>query len=343
MKNLIYSSLTILLLLQGCGSETNTKTENSNIGGNGEDLNANPTEDNSSTTRGTTETATVDDLETLEEPRFIDLPINPTFSRVSANIVKEEQSNLYWQDNIEAKTTIKKYADAENYCATLTLDGIDSWRLPTYNELLTIVNYERHQPSIYDIFSHTNDKEYWTQTKLASDENLFRWTIDFKNGVVNFQTGAYPSSYSTIHNVRCVSDKFANRRKQERNFSKNGDIVTDNIHHLLWQDSLNTKVDKYSFTDAVSYCDNLSLGQYSSGWRVPTVKELASLVDVRAYDPSIDGNFTNTAYNDAYWTSDSMVLVDSYRWDINFKDGFINYGGTDHASFNQYVRCVRNQ
>ena len=316
MKNLIYSSLTVLLLLQGCGSETNTKADDSNIsnniGGNGEDLNANPTTNDNVNNNGNEDlnlTIGLTSLEGLIQP-FIDLPIDPTFSRVSANIVKEEQSNLYWQDNIEAKTTIKKYVDAENYCATLTLDGIDSWRLPTYNELLTIVNYERHQPSIYDTFSHTNDKDYWTQTKLASDENLFRWTIDFKNGVVNFQTGAYPSSYSTMHNVRCVSDKFANRRKQERNFSKNGDIVTDNIHHLLWQDSLNTKVDKYSFTDAVSYCDNLSLGQYSSGWRVPTVKELASLVDVRAYDPSIDGNFTNTAYNDAYWTSDSMVLVD---------------------------------
>jgi len=333
MKHIIYSSLTVLLLLQGCGSDENTS-------GNGEDLNANPT-DNTNVPRETTET--IETVETIEEASFIDLPINPTFSRVNANIVKEEQSNLYWQDNIQAKTTIEKFAAAESYCASLTLDEIDSWRLPTYNELLTLVNYERHQPSIYDIFQHTNDKEYWTQTERVANAGLYKWTIHFKRGVVDFATGAYPSSYTTTHNVRCVSDEFAKKRLKERDFSKNGDVVTDNINRLLWQDSLNTKVDKHSFSEADAYCDNLSLGGLTSGWRIPTVKELASLIDVEAYDPAIDGNFTSTAYNDAYWTSENEDGSDTNEWDINFKDGEINYGGTTHASFDQYVRCVRDQ
>jgi len=313
MKNIIYSSLTVLLLLQGCGDS-----------GNGEDLNAEPTSN-------------------TEEARFIDLPINPTFSRVSTNIVKEKQSNLYWQDDIAAKTTIKKFAESESYCASLTLDGIDSWRLPTYNELLTIVNYERHQPSIYDIFQHTNDKEYWTQTERVANTGLYKWTIHFKRGVVDFATGAYPTSYTTTHNVRCVSDEFANKRLKKRDFSKNGDIITDNINRLLWQDSLNTKVDKHSFLDANEYCDNLSLGGVTSGWRLPTVKELASLIDVEAYDPAIDVNFTSTAYNDAYWTSNAQSGLDTSKWNIHFKDGKINLSGTNHSSFDQYVRCVRDQ
>ena len=333
MKNIIYSSLTVLLLLQGCGSDDTS--------GNGEDLNADPTTSN--VPRETTETATVDDLALIEEARFIDLPINPVFSRVNGNIVKEEQSNLYWQDNIQAKTTIEKFAEAESYCATLILNDIDSWRLPTYNELLTIVNYERRQPSVYDIFQNTNDKEYWTQTKSAANESLYRWTIHFLTGAVHFQTGAYPQTFSTTHNVRCVSDEFANKRLKERDLSKNGDIVTDNIHRLLWQDTLNTKVDKHSFSEADAYCDNLSLGGLTSGWRIPTVKELASLIKLEAYDPAIDGNVTNVAYSDAYWTNDVQSGLDTSRWDINFKDAVINLTGTNHASFDQYVRCVRNQ
>ena len=330
MKNIIYSSLTVLLLLQGCGSDDTS--------GNGEDLNADPTTSN--VPRETTETATVDDLALIEEARFIDLPINPVFSRVNGNIVKEEQSNLYWQDNIAAKTTIEKFAEAESYCAALVLDEIDSWRLPTYNELLTIVNYERRSPSVYDTFQNTNDKEYWTQTKKAENEGLYRWTIHFKRGAVHFATGAYPTYISTNHNVRCVSDEFAKKRLKERDFSKSGDVVTDNIHRLLWQDTLNTKVDKYSFAEADAYCDNLSLGGLTSGWRVPTVKELASVIDIEAYNPAIDGNFTNTAYNDAYWTNDTQSGLDTSKWYINFKDAVIR---TNHASFDQYVRCVRNQ
>jgi len=323
MKYFIYSAV-LLLLLDGCGGGASDSNK-----GNGEDLNAEPT---SST----------------EEARFIDLPINPTFSRVSTNIVKEEQSNLYWQDDIQAKTTIKMFAEAESYCASLTLDEVDSWRLPTYNELLTIVNYERERPSIYDIFQHTNDKEYWTETTSASNAST-KWTIHFHRGVVYSGTGTYLSGRSTTHNVRCVSDEFANKRLKKRDFSKNGDVVTDNINRLLWQDSLTTKVDKHNLSEADAYCDNLSLGEFTSGWRVPTVKELASLIDIGAYDPAIDDTFASTAYNDAYWTSNAEYVnghpFDMFQWDINFKDGEIKFGGTNsnYSSFDQYVRCVRNQ
>ncbi len=332
------SLITLLAFFNACGSDSKEST--------GGDIPQEETNQDESTTnnvpRGTTETATIDDLATIAEPSFIDLPINPVFSRINANIVKEEQSNLYWQDNVAAKTTIEKFAEAESYCATLTLNDISSWRLPTYFELLTLVNYERHSPSIYDTFSNTNSQQYWTQTKSASSESLYRWTIHFKRGEVHFNTGAYPSHFSTTHNVRCVSDEFANKRLKERDLRKNGDIVTDHIHNLLWQDALSTKVERYSFSEADAYCDNLSLGGLNSGWRVPTVKELASLINIEAYDAAIDGNVSNVAYSDAYWTNDVQSGLDTWSWDVNFKDGVIHRGGTNHSSFDQYVRCVRD-
>ena len=310
MKHIIYITLTLLLLLQGCGSD-DTKKEST--------------------------------PEASQDETIIDLPIKPLFSRVSGNIVKEEQSNLYWQDNLEAKTTIKKFADAQSYCSLLTLDEIDSWRLPTYQELLTLVDYKKETPSIYDEFSNTNSKEYWTQSKRDATPELYRWTIQFKRGLVHFQTGAYPAQYSTKHNVRCVSDTLSNKRTKERDFTRNQEVVTDNIHNLLWQDTRETKTTKRSFENSDAYCDNLSLAQYNSGWRVPTTKELASLINISNNSPAIANIFVNTAYNDAYWTNDQQAKLESSQWNINFKDGIINLSGKNHASFNQYVRCVRDK
>jgi hypothetical protein len=310
MKHKIYIILTFFLLFQGCGSDEKKKESTPEVS---------------------------------EDNNIIDLPINPSFSKISRNIVKEEQSNLYWQDNLEAKTTIKKFADAKNYCASLTLDEIDSWRLPTYKELLTLVDYKKETPAVNDEFVNTDSKEYWTQSKRNATKDLYRWTIHFKRGVVHFQTGAYPSSFSTQHNVRCVSDSFANKRIKESNFVKNEDIVTDNINNLLWQDTRETKTIKRSFANSDSYCDNLSLAQYNSGWRVPTTKELSSLINLLNDNPAIANAFTNTAYNDAYWSNDKQAKLDSSQWNINFKDGVINLSGKNNASFNQYVRCVREK
>jgi len=310
MKHIIYITLTLLLLLQGCGSD-DTKKEST--------------------------------PEASQDKTIIDLPIKPLFSRVSGNIVKEEQSNLYWQDNLEAKTTIKKFSDAQSHCASLTLDEIDSWRLPTYKELLMLVNYKKEIPAVYDTFSNTDSEEYWTTSKRNETQDLYRWTIHFKRGLVHFQTGAYPARFSTQHNVRCVSDEFTNKRTKERDFVREGEIVTDNTYNLLWQDTRESKTIKRSFADSDAYCDNLSLAQYGSGWRIPTTKELASLINLSNDNPAVANVFVNSAYNDAYWTNDQQAKLESSQWNINFKDGVINLSGKNHASFNQYVRCVRDK
>ena len=61
----------------------------------------------------------------------------------------------------------------------------------------------------------------------------------------------------------------------------------------------------------------------------------------------MDDTFTSTAYNDAYWAlenqaNDSDLGSSLFHWDVNFKDGVISTGGTNSASFDQYVRCVRD-
>ena len=142
-----------------------------------------------------------------------------------------------------------------------------------------------------------------------------------------------------------MSDEFSKKRVKERDFVKDGEIVTDNIHNLLWEDTRKSKTIKQSFANSDSYCDNLSLAEYSSGWRVPTTKELSSLINLSNDNPAIATAtaFTNTAYNDAYWTNDQQAKLESSQWNINFQDGVINLSGKNDTSFDQYVRCVRDK
>lgn len=86
----------------------------------------------------------------------------------------------------------------------------------------------------------------------------------------------------------------------------------------------------HTLDSARTYCQG--------SWRLPTIKELQSLVDIRAYGPAIDTvAFPNTSSN-YFWSSSLVATNTSLAWVVNF-----NYGNTYSDIVTRYnqVRCVR--
>jgi hypothetical protein len=85
-------------------------------------------------------------------------------------------------------------------------------------------------------------------------------------------------------------------------YSDNGDdTISDNVTGLMWTKSpdLNgdgsvNSSDKKSQSNAVTYCEELTLSGYSD-WRLPDIKTLYSLMDFTGNDPS---GYTGTASSD---------------------------------------------
>ena len=78
--------------------------------------------------------------------------------------VKDTSSELLWQDDAAVKTTQKVWSDAVSYCQNLRLDDYSDWRLPTLDELRSILN----QPA----FINTTDarlKIYWSSSESGSE------------------------------------------------------------------------------------------------------------------------------------------------------------------------------
>lgn len=125
-------------------------------------------------------------------------------------------------------------------------------------------------------------------------------------------------------------------------FVDNGDdTVTDTSTGLMWQKY--PPAGKKTWEEAISYCDDLSLGGcdgYSySDWRLPNRSELQSLVDYTHYNPAIDTAFPDpTVSYYYYWSSTTDVSVGGYAWYVDF-----SYGGVrvSSKSVSYYVRAVR--
>lgn len=125
----------------------------------------------------------------------------------------------------------------------------------------------------------------------------------------------------------------------------NGDgTVTDSATGLVWQKCTSGLVGSscgagsvvsYYFPNALQYCNSLTLG--SRSWRLPSMKELLSVLNYKYYGPTIDPSFfpgTSTTY---YMSSTSKPTDGSMVWSINFNDGYTTYRG---KVFSGLVRCV---
>ena len=117
-------------------------------------------------------------------------------------------------------------------------------------------------------------------------------------------------------------------------FSKSGDIVTDSITKLQWQD--NAVGDTMEWQEAITHCEGLSLSGYSD-WRLPNINELRSIVDRDKYNPAIVSGFDNFS-SSYYWSSTTYKDGSNYAWIVGFNDGYVGNGTKDYV---KYVRCVR--
>lgn len=113
--------------------------------------------------------------------------------------------------------------------------------------------------------------------------------------------------------------------------------VLDKETGLVWERSPDTTVRNWN--GACEYCYRKQVGgRY--GWRLPTVEELASLVDTSVgsapYIPS--GHPFSNVQSSAYWSATTYVGATSCAWNVYFNDGNVY---PPSKSGTNYVWCVR--
>ncbi len=130
-----------------------------------------------------------------------------------------------------------------------------------------------------------------------------------------------------------ISSRLPESVKPSR-FTDNGDgTVTDKETNLTWVKQDDGK--RRTWSEAKEYCEKLTLA--GGGWRLPTVKELISIIDYDKHGPAIDPVFTGTQ-SSYYWSSTPDADDSSYAWSVYFSYGFVYWYGVGGYGF---VRPVR--
>ncbi len=116
----------------------------------------------------------------------------------SGDMVIDTKLRLMWQDDRAAKSVKKKWNLAKRYCKNLILGGYSDWRLPSDNELFSIVDYDRYDPAIMPSFENIASSDYWTNTEMVSFSKI-AWGVNFKDGDTSCCSAETNKYY-----VRCV-------------------------------------------------------------------------------------------------------------------------------------------
>ncbi len=300
------------------------------------------------------------------EPRFT------TLTNGADITVLDNLTGLEWVQaphSLSGNSERMVWTNALDFCNALSFAGYDDWRLPSCKELLSLVDYGRYNPPLpsghpfsgVKTYNGLASSHYWSSTSYAwYGRTHLAWDVQMSDGYmilsakteINYvwsvrsrQEGNYScpvpkTGQTTSYHTGDDGDLQSGTAWPEPRFTTltNGAdiIVLDSLTGLEWVQaphSLSGNSEKMVWNSAVDFCRTLSFAEHDD-WRLPSVKELESLVNFGngswGDEPNEWLNSDEAPFSgvhgkyDEYWSGTSLARFTSNAWPVSLGGGHIN-------------------
>jgi hypothetical protein len=278
------------------------------------------------------------------------VPNHQSYTDLGNGSVRDNLTCLVWEKaNPATQGTWQQSFDRCAALGTSSYGGFTDWRLPSRVEMASIVDVNNGARGFASIFTVTagyyDTSSWWYETITGQSTAGFH----FGYGTNGFTSNAVAMA-GTNNVARCVRGNGAGEaanvlaKEPANHYTVAAGEVTDNYTGLVWQQVYATT--RGAWAAAPAYCAGLTLNGHT-GWRVPTLNELASTVNEALVGPAINRTaFPMTVFCGAttwFWALEASK-VGGVAWGINYCDGFTgwNAASADWNTFpDAYTRCVR--
>ena len=257
---------------------------------------------------------------------------------VDRNFIENSDGNIIdpfgniWENRLEEKSLENKlYINAKNRCDILRLINKGTqWRVPTADEMLNLMDYSKASGSsmLDDTFVDIN------LTSWVSSNDGRYLVVTQSNGLVQ------EMSFLDKYPVRCINASI-NEDKHIVSTNRYNDRETvDFSTGLQWSamtdNSLRKIVDDVNQT-AAEYCSEYD---NASGWRLPNINEVRSIIENGTISTNILGNYTIIVSSTPYNNSDENATLAHYT--VGVEDNKISYG-VSYADILYSITCVKER
>jgi len=268
--------------------------------------------------------------------------------------ITDNVTGLMWQkasDLTNKLTYDEALADAES----LYLGGYSDWRLPTIKELYSLILFsgtdvsgcatEAACPGLvpfidttyFDfIYGDTDSGERLIDAQYVSSTVYVGTVFNGQEAVfgVNFADGrikGYPQTNDFF--VRCVRDdsSYAENRLEDVGAGR----ITDARTELAWMQ--NDSGRGMTWEDALAYCEAYE-ASFLDDWRLPSVKELQSIVDYSRSPDTTDSAAIDSLFNTSSITNEAGQSDYPYYWSSTTH--VTSDGSGEWAAYICFGRCM---
>lgn len=144
----------------------------------------------------------------------------------SDGTVTDTAMGLMWDQKTQDPM---KWNDARAFCKSLTTAGYTDWRLPTIEELSSIVDYKRCEPAIdTNTFPGTRLRGYWSSSTNVSNPE-YAWHVNFYYGLVDIFHKSFGYYVRAVRTIKGGETKQRSTANCVDRFIATGDIPIKTI------------------------------------------------------------------------------------------------------------------
>ncbi|MBF0538636.1 MAG: DUF1566 domain-containing protein [Nitrospirae bacterium] len=301
----------------------------------------------------------------------------PRFTANGNGTVTDRLTGLMWTSNANMAGGKVTWQEALDLVASLNRGALKNyghtdWRLPSVNELESLLNTEHSVAATWlnkQGATGVQPYYYWSSTSYASRAS-FAWVVGMGNGLVFYDDKIFKNAFfwPVCTATGASGNPVIAQTGQTTSYAPGDDgalkagtawpaprftdkangTVTDNLTTLMWTKDASTPLvgacpgGIKTWQEALDYVKCLNTGNYLgyNNWRLPNTRELNSLIDrAKAWPLALPAGhpFINVQAH-YYWTSNTYNLYNPYAGIVLLASGSIDYTNKTYQLFVWPVR-----